>query len=44
VLRKFHNPEASKTEMLNRLNKTAWTYIVLMLIMLWLMVQKPMLW
>jgi hypothetical protein len=44
VLRKFHNPTANKNEMLSRLNKTAWTYIVLMLIMLWLMVQKPMLW
>ena len=44
VLRKFHNPDADKNEMLIRLNKTAWTYILLMLIMLWLMVQKPMLW
>ena len=44
VLRRFRNPAANKNEMLSRLNKTAWTYIVLMLIMLWLMVQKPMLW
>ncbi len=44
VLRKFHNPDADKNKMLIRLNKTAWTYILLMLIMLWLMVQKPMFW
>lgn len=44
VLRKFHDPGADKNVMLNRLNNTSWAYIGLMLIMLWLMVQKPMLW
>ncbi|MFJ7934705.1 hypothetical protein [Sporosarcina sp. NPDC096371] len=44
VLRKFHDPGADKNVMLSRLNKTSWYYIGLMLIMLWLMVQKPMLW
>ncbi len=44
VLRKFHNPGANKNEMLKRLNRTSWGYIGLMLILLWLMVQKPMLW
>jgi len=44
VLRRFKNPNADKNKILNRLNTTSWIYIGLMLIMLWLMVQKPMLW
>ncbi|WP_342515128.1 DUF2269 family protein [Sporosarcina sp. FSL K6-1522] len=44
VLRKFNKPGANKNEILRRLNRTSWGYIGLMLIMLWLMVQKPMLW
>lgn len=44
VLRKFKNPNADKNKILDRLNTTSWIYIALMLIMLWLMVQKPMLW
>ena len=44
VLRKFNKPGANKNEILKRLNWTSWGYIGLMLIMLWLMVQKPMLW
>jgi hypothetical protein len=44
VLRRFKNPDADKNKILNRLNTTSWIYIGLMLIMLWLMVQKPMLW
>ncbi|KAA0965013.1 hypothetical protein FQ087_01450 [Sporosarcina sp. ANT_H38] len=44
VLRKFKNPDADKNKILDRLNNTSWLYIGLMLIMLWLMVQKPMLW
>ena len=44
VLRRFNNPNADKNKILNRLNTTSWIYIGLMLIMLWLMVQKPMLW
>jgi len=44
VLRKFKNPDADKNKILNRLNITSWIYIGLLLIMLWLMVQKPMLW
>ena len=44
VLRTFNAPGASKKENLNRLNRTSWLYIGLMLIMLWLMVQKPNLW
>lgn len=44
VLRRFKNPNADKNKILDRLNTTSWIYIVLLLIMLWLMVQKPMLW
>ncbi|WP_438311745.1 hypothetical protein [Sporosarcina sp. FA9] len=44
VLRRFHDPGVDKNTILNRLNKTSWIYIFLMLIMLWLMVQKPILW
>ncbi|MFD1927197.1 hypothetical protein ACFSFY_03865 [Sporosarcina siberiensis] len=44
VLRRFHNPGMDKNSILNRLNTTSWIYIFLMLIMLWLMVQKPILW
>lgn len=44
VLRKYHLPESNKGELLTILNRTSWIYIGLMLIMLWLMVQKPMLW
>ena len=44
VLRDFNAPGTLKSELLNRLTKTSWLYIGLMLIMLWLMVQKPILW
>ena len=44
VLRKFTIPGEDKNEILNRLNRTSWQYIGLMLIMLWLMVDKPMFW
>ena len=44
VLRKFHLPGVNKKNILDRLNRTSWLYIGLMLVMLWLMVQKPILW
>lgn len=44
VLRLFNTPGTNKNDMLNRLNRTSWLYIGLMLIMLWLMVQKPNFW
>ncbi|QUW22826.1 hypothetical protein JSQ81_04380 [Sporosarcina sp. Marseille-Q4063] len=44
VLRRFHRPGENKNKILHRLNQTSWIYIGLMLIMLWLMVQKPVLW
>ncbi|MBD7984466.1 hypothetical protein H9649_07735 [Sporosarcina sp. Sa2YVA2] len=44
VLKKFHLPGSNKNEILAKLNQTSWIYIGLMLVMLWLMVQKPILW
>ena len=44
VLKKFNSPGEDKNKILNRLNKTSWQYIGLMLCMLWLMVVKPILW
>ena len=44
VLRIFDMPGINKYELLNRLNWTSWLYIGLMLVMLWLMVQKPTFW
>ncbi|MDN4606931.1 hypothetical protein [Sporosarcina highlanderae] len=44
VLRRYYLPESDKGEILTVLNRTSWIYIGLMLVMLWLMVQKPMLW
>lgn len=43
VLKKFHQ-SAIKHQVLNRLRSTSWLYIGLLLLILWLMVQKPMLW
>ncbi|MDW0117091.1 hypothetical protein QTL97_09100 [Sporosarcina thermotolerans] len=44
VLKRYHLPESNKGEILTVLNRTSWIYIGLLLIMLWLMVQKPLLW
>ncbi|WP_252502539.1 DUF2269 domain-containing protein [Sporosarcina sp. Marseille-Q4943] len=44
VLRRYYLPDSNKGEILTVLTRTSWIYIGLMLIMLWLMVQKPVLW
>lgn len=44
VLREIDVPGVNKNKLLTRLNRTSWIYIGLMIIMLWLMVQKPMFW
>lgn len=44
VLRTFNIVGINKNELLDRLNRTSWLYIGLMLVMLWLMVQKPNFW
>ncbi|MEK3933771.1 DUF2269 family protein [Sporosarcina sp. FSL W7-1349] len=43
VLKNFQQ-STDKQQVLNRLRSTSWMYIGLLLLMLWLMVQKPMLW
>lgn len=44
VLRRFNDPGMDKLYILYRLKRTTWIYIALMIIMLWLMVQKPNFW
>ncbi|PIC65133.1 hypothetical protein CSV79_02385 [Sporosarcina sp. P13] len=44
VLKKFHEPGNNKDAIIKKLRRTAWIYISLMLVMLWLMVQKPVVW
>ncbi len=44
VIRRFHDPGIDKLWVLHKLKRTTWIYIGLMIIMLWLMVQKPMFW
>lgn len=44
VIRRFHEPGNDKLYVLYRLKRTTWIYIGLMILMLWLMVQKPNFW
>lgn len=44
VLKNYYLSSNNKEVILTRLQRTCWIYIVLMLVMLWLMVQKPVLW
>lgn len=44
VLREINVPGIDKNKLLTRLNRTSWLYIGLMIMMLWLMVQKPVFW
>lgn len=44
VLRKFDEPAADRKALLKKLNQSTWLYIFLLLLMLWLMVAKPVLW
>ncbi|MGO1060965.1 hypothetical protein ACTL32_17775 [Planococcus sp. FY231025] len=44
VLRKFDEPAADQKGLLKKLHRSTWLYIALLLIMLWLMVAKPVLW
>ncbi len=44
VLKKFHMSGNDRTAVINKLQRTAWIYIGLLLVMLWLMVQKPAFW
>jgi len=44
VLRKFGEPKADQTALVRKLNRSLWIYIFLLLLMLWFMVDKPILW
>lgn len=44
VIRNFDTVYVEKELVLNNLKRTTWIYIALMIVMLWLMVQKPILW
>lgn len=44
VLKKFHEAGTDRQSTLDKLHRTAWLYIGLLMIMLWLMVQKPSIW
>lgn len=44
TLNTFGTDEFQKEQFIKKLRKSTWQYIVLLLIMLWLMVAKPMLW
>lgn len=44
TLKTFGTAEFQKEVFIKKLRKSTWQYIVLLLIMLWLMVAKPMLW
>lgn len=43
-LRKFGEPDADKENLVRKLLRSVWVYLLLLLVMLWLMVAKPQLW
>lgn len=44
VLKKFEEPDADQSALTDKLIRSVWLYIGLLLVMLWFMVDKPMLW
>lgn len=44
VLKKFTEPEADQSALAEKLKRSLWIYILLLLLMLWFMVDKPTLW
>lgn len=44
TLKKFESPGADRKILIEKLNRSVWVYIFLLLVMLWLMVAKPQLW
>lgn len=44
VLKRFHESSNDREAVVNKLQRTAWIYIGLLMVMLWLMVQKPAVW
>ena len=43
-LRKFQEKGANKEELAVKLQRTIWTYVILLITMLWFMIVKPALW
>lgn len=44
MLRKFSEPDADQAALAGKLKRSLWIYIMLLLLMLWFMVDKPTLW
>lgn len=44
VLKKFAEPESDQSALAEKLKHSLWIYILLLLLMLWFMVDKPSLW
>ena len=44
TIRTFNTPSYDQTEFTSRLHRKTWMFIILLMIMLWLMVAKPILW
>ena len=44
TLKKFDNPDINRHVLIQKLYKSTWTYIILLVLMLALMVMKPILW
>ncbi|WP_442604547.1 hypothetical protein [Paenibacillus sp. KN14-4R] len=43
-LRKFNEPDLDVEKVVQALRRATWTYLILLLVMLWFMVTKPELW
>lgn len=44
TVRKFNDPSQNKEKAIQTLYRSTWTYIILLLLMLWFMVAKPVFW
>jgi hypothetical protein len=44
TLRKFGEEDADREKLVGKLHRTVWTYLILLLAMLWFMVVKPGMW
>ncbi|MFD2445346.1 hypothetical protein ACFSO7_15385 [Bacillus sp. CGMCC 1.16607] len=44
VLRKFNDPDVDKLHLIEKLSRSVWIYLFILMIMLWFMVAKPTLW
>ncbi|OZI10754.1 hypothetical protein CEW92_15095 [Bacillaceae bacterium SAS-127] len=44
TLKQFNEPSANKQSLIDKLYRSVWIYITLLMMMLWFMVVKPVLW